>query len=148
MNKGRTCPNCGAALMPGDIFCGECGARPQASDYDAAPDASFADVPPITAEEPLAEEETGIEPPIGEYIPPPVSEKASNWNTLRIIIVVAAVGFLLLSLCLCSLGGLMLIPTDSTTAEEDQILAVLCFMPGVISCLLGIGAAYFGFRKR
>lgn len=149
MNKGRTCPNCGAALMPGDVFCGECGARLQAPDYGAVPDASLDGVPPIAAEEPLAEEETGIDPLIGEYIPPPVSEqKASDWNTLRIIVVVAAVGFLMLSLCLCSFGGLMLIPTDSTTVEEDQILAVLCFVPGVISCLLGIGAAYFGFRKR
>ena len=42
----------------------------------------------------------------------------------------------------------MLVPTDSMTAGEDIGFAVTCFAPGVILCLLGVGVAYFGFRKR
>ena len=139
----KTCPNCGAALMPSDIFCGECGVRVQDADYD--PD----DVPAEAVEEPLDEEQvSAAAPTAGEYVsPPPTEAKKGEWTTLRVIAVVVAVGFLLVSLCLCSLGGLMLIPSDSTSAEEVLLIAAICFAPGMILGLLGVGAAYFGFRK-
>lgn len=145
MSEERTCPNCGAALMPGDIFCGECGARIRAPEYDIAPDMPPDDVFPAVEEPALA-----AEPTAGQYIPPPPAvPKASDWTTSRIVAVVITAAFLLISLCLCSFGGLMLIPTEAaTTAEEDVMFAALCCVPGVISGLLGIGAAYFAFRKR
>lgn len=151
MSEEKTCPNCGAAMMPGDVFCGECGARVQAPAYDVAPATLPDDVSPQAVEEPPAEEPSlETEPAAGEYIPPPpVRQETNGSNAWRIVAIVAAVVFLLLSLCFCSFGGLVLIPTQEvTTAQEDKIYAALCFAPGVISGLLGIGAAYFSFKKR
>lgn len=146
MSEDRTCPNCGVALMPGDIFCGECGTRVRAPDSDIASDVPFKGVPPAAPQEPvLTARPTG-----GEYISsPPVEQKASDWTALRIVAIVVAVGFLLVSLCLCSFGGLALVPSETSTPGEDVGFATaLCFAPGVILGLLGIGAAYFGFRKQ
>lgn len=149
MSKDKTCPNCGAALMPGDVFCGECGARVQKDVYGTVD----IPAPPQVEQEPLADEQV-LTPnsAAGKYIPPPPAkdEKASDNTTLKVIIIVAAVVFLLVSLCLCSLGGLILIPTQETgTIEEDnRASAVVCCVPGVISGLLGVGAAYFALRKR
>jgi len=147
----KTCPNCGAALMPGDVFCGECGMRVQEADYGTAPASLPNDVSAGVLEEPLAREPTPVTAPtVGGYVsPPPAKEKESGWTAARIIAVVAAVGFLLGSLCLCSFGGLALIPTESTTRGEDLGFAMaLCFAPGVILGLLGVGAAYFGFKRQ
>ena len=146
----KTCPNCGAALMPGDIFCGECGMRMQEADYDVPPATPPDDVPAEAMEEPLVEGPVAVTvPAAGEYVPPPPAERRkSDWTAPRIITVVAAISLLLGSLCLCGLGGLMLVLTDSTTTGEDIGFAVTCFAPGVILCLLGIGVSYFGFRKR
>jgi hypothetical protein len=151
MSEDKTCPNCGAALMPGDVFCGECGVRVRAPDYDVASDVSFEDIPPTAPEEPSAEEPVlAEEPATGEYVaPPPVGQKASDWTALRIVSVVVAVGLLLVSLCLCSFGGFALIPSEDSVFKEDLGFAMaLCFAPGVILGLLGIAAAYFGFRKQ
>jgi hypothetical protein len=136
----KTCPKCGAALMPGDIFCGECGVRVREADYSAE------EIEEILKDEPLSiSESTAAE----SALPPPAVKKRSRWTTARIISVVLAVSLLLGSLCLCSLGGFALIPTESTTLEEDLGFAtVLCFAPGVISGLLGAGAAYFGIRRK
>ena len=155
MSKDRTCPNCGAALMPNDIFCGECGARAQVPDYDTVPDTLPDEVSPKSEEEPVPED-VGLsaQPTAGQYIPPPpAKEKADGKNILRIVAIVATVAFLLLSLCLCSLGAMLLfVPTESptpTTLEENvATTTILCFAPGIISGLLGAGAAYFGFKKR
>lgn len=152
MSEQTTCPNCGAALMPGDIFCGECGARVQTPAYDVAPAAPLEDVSPQPVEEPLSEEPgLAAEPPAGEYIPPPpLGKKASDWTASRIVAFIVAVVFLILSLCFCSLGGFALIPTEDYPTVGDSLgfATALCFVPGVILGLLGIGAAYFGFRKR
>jgi hypothetical protein len=151
MSEDKTCPNCGAALMPGDVFCGECGVRVRAPDYDVASDVPFEDIPPTAPEEPSAEEPVlAEEPAAGEYgAPPPAAQQASDWTALRIVAVVVAVGLLLLSLCLCSFGGFALIPSGDSVFEEDLGFALaLCFAPGVIVGLLGIAAAYFGFRKQ
>lgn len=151
MSEDKTCPNCGAALMPGDVFCGECGVRVRALDDDVAPDVPFEDIPPTAPEEPSAEEPVlAEEPSTGEYVaPPPAGQKESDWTALRIVAVVVAVGLLLLSLCLCSFGGFALIPSGDSVFEEDLGFALaLCFAPGVIVGLLGIAAAYFGFRKQ
>jgi len=151
MSQDKTCPNCGAALMPGDVFCGECGVRVRAPDYDVAPDVPFEDIPPAAPEEPSAEEPVlAEESATGEYVaPPPAAQQASDWTALRIVAVVVAVGLLLLSLCLCSFGGFALIPSGDSVFEEDLGFALaLCFAPGVILGLLGIAAAYFGFRKQ
>ena len=137
----KTCPKCGAALMPGDVFCGECGVRVKEADYSAE------EIENILKDEPLPTTDSTA----AEYAPPPSAvEKRSGWTTTRIITMVLAVGLLLGSLCLCSLGGgLVLIPTESTTFEEDLgFPTVLCFAPGAISGLLGAGAVYFGIRKR
>jgi len=154
MSKERTCPNCGAALMPNDIFCGECGARVQVPDYDIVPDTLPDDVSPKSEEEPVTED-VGLsaQTTAGQYIPPPpAKEKAGGRNTLRIVAIVATVAFLLVSLCLCSLGTMLIfVPTESstTTLEEDAaITTIFCFAPGIISGLLGAGAAYLGFKKR
>ena len=145
MSEERICPNCGAALMPGDIFCGECGARMRAPEYDIAPDTSADDVSPAAVEEPLPEEPTA-----GQYVPPPpIERKVSDWTALRIIGIVVAAGFLLVSLCLCSFGGFALFLSEPPLTDEGKLLfATICCAPGVISGLLGIGAAYFAFRKR
>lgn len=151
MSEDKTCPNCGAALMPGDIFCGECGVRVQAPDYDVASDVSFEGVSPTVLEEPSVEESVlAARPVAGEYVAPsPVGQKASDWTALRIVAIVVAVGLLLVSLCLCSFGGFALIPSGDSAVEEDLGFAIaLCFAPGVILGLLGIAAAYFGFRKQ
>lgn len=152
MSEERTCPNCGAALMPGDIFCGECGARVQGAVSDVAPDTLPDDVSPETVEESLFEEPDLVVPPAaGEYIPPPpVEQKTSGWTTLRVVAIAVAVGFLFLSLCLCSFGGFALLSNgdDYSTAENVGFAAAICLVPGVISGLLGIGAAYFGLRKQ
>ncbi len=147
----KTCPNCGAALMPGDIFCGECGMRVEEADYDVAPATPANGVSPEVMEESLLEEpDLAAEPTAGAYLPPPpVRQETSGWTVLRIAAIVVAVGFLLLSLCLCSLGGVSLIGESSPTAEENLgFVAAFCFAPGVILGLLGVGVAYFGFRKR
>jgi len=152
MSKEGTCSNCGAALMPADVFCGECGARVQAPDYDVAPDASLDSATPIATEEPSLEDEAGTAPTTGQYVSlPPVGERASDKpNALRAVLIVAAIGLLLISLCLCSFGGIMLIPDETYPTVEDNLpfAVALCFAPGVISGLLAAGAAYFGFRKR
>jgi uncharacterized Zn finger protein (UPF0148 family) len=154
MSKDRTCPNCGAALMPNDIFCGECGARVQTPAYDIVPDTLPDDVPPKSEEEPVPEDiGLSAQPTAGQHIPPPpAKDKASGRNILRIVVIVAAVAFLLVSLCLCSLGAMLIfVPTESptTTLEEDAaITTIFCFAPGIISGLLGAGAAYLGFKKR
>jgi len=147
----KTCPNCGAALMPGDVFCGECGMRVREADYDLASDSLPDDVPAEAVEETLADEPVPADMPVvSEVVPPPlVRERGGTETALRVIVIVLAVVFLLGSLCLCGLGGLLLIPTESTTSSEDIGFATaLCFAPGVISALLGGGAAYFAFRKR
>jgi hypothetical protein len=152
MSQEGTCPNCGAALMPADVFCGECGARVQVPDYDDAPDASLDSVIPVATEEPLREDEAGAAPTIAQYVsPPPIGEKASDKpNAWRAVLIVAAIGLLLVSLCLCSFGGLMLIPDETYPTVQDNLpfAVTLCFAPGVIAGLLAAGAAYFGFRKR
>lgn len=151
MSEDKTCPNCGAALMPGDVFCGECGVRVRTPDYDVASDALVEDIPPTAPEKPSAEEPVlAEESSTGEYVaPPPVGKKAGDWTTLRIVSVVVAVGLLLVSLCLCSFGGFALIPSEDSVFKEDLGFAMaLCFAPGVILGLLGIAAAYFGFRKQ
>jgi len=143
---GKTCSNCGAALMPGDVFCGECGARVRAPEYDPSPEIAVVDIAP----------EVETEPRAGEYIPPPPAETQSGVSNsdggktaLRIVAVVVAVGFLLFALCFCSLGGLSLIPSEEySTAENLGFASALCFAPGIIFGLLGIGAAWLGFRKR
>jgi hypothetical protein len=146
----KTCPNCGAALMPGDIFCGECGMRVQEADHDLASAPLPDDVSVNAAEEPLAKGPALVaEPTAGEYIPPPpAEERKSDWTAPRVLAIVVAVSFLLLSLCLCGLGGLMLIPSDSTATEEDLLFAMFCFAPGAILGLLGAGVAYFGLKRR
>ena len=146
MSEERTCPSCGAALMPSDIFCGDCGARVQAPTFSAASDEALDDVSPEVAGIPLA-----TEPTAGEYIPPPpVKRETSGDTALRIVVIVLAVGFLIASLCFCSLGGFALVPTEEypTVAEDFGFATALCFVPGVILGLLGAGAAYFGFRRR
>jgi len=151
MSDDKTCPHCGAALMPGDVFCGGCGMRVQTPDYDAPPNGSFEDISLAVQEEPsAAEPAVAAKPLAGEVVsPPPARQKAGDWTALRIAAIVVAVGLLLVSLCLCSFGGLALISSGDYPFEEDLGFATaLCFAPGVISALLGIGAAYFGFRKR
>jgi hypothetical protein len=146
MSEERTCPNCGAALMPSDIFCGECGARVQTPTYSTAPDEALDDASSEFAGIPLA-----AEPTAGEYIPPPPAKRETSGDTaLRIVVIVLAVGFLIASLCFCSFGGFALIPTEEspTVAENFGFATTLCFVPGVILGLLGAGAAYWGFRKR
>ncbi len=150
MSGDKTCLNCGAALMPGDVFCGECGARVRAPAYDAPPDAP-PDVSPAVVKEPPAEEPVlTVEPSAGDYIPPPpVKEKSDGDTVLRVVAIVIAVSFLLVSLCLCGIGALALIPSEENTfAEMLGPSTFLCFAPGGVVGLLGIGAAYFGLRKR
>ncbi len=144
MSTDKTCSNCGAALMPGDIFCGECGIRVQAPDYDAAPHAPLDEPLPVAAQELPAEEEP-IAPPQPTLAAPPKTDSENVW---RIIAFIVAVVLLLSALCLCSLGSLVLIPTTETeTLRENLGPAALCCIPGIISGLLGAGAAYFGLKK-
>jgi hypothetical protein len=114
MSEGKTCPSCGAALMPGDIFCGECGVRVQTPDYDRPLNGSSEDISPSVQEEPSVEEPAVAAKPLaGEYVSPPsASQKAGDWTASRIVAIVVAVGFLLTSLCLCGFGGLALIPSS------------------------------------
>jgi hypothetical protein len=151
MSEERNCPNCGAALMPGDIFCGECGARVQESAYAAAPAEAFDDASSEAAREPLVQEpRLAAEPTAGEYIPPPPAPgKAEGWDVMQILTIVAAAGFLLASACLCCGAGLALVPTESyPTLEENLGFSAICFVPGVILGLVGVGAAYLGFKRR
>lgn len=145
MSDEKTCPNCGAALMPGDIFCGECGSRVQASAYDAAAE-------PLAKEpSPAVEEAEPVpEPAAVEYMPPPAAEPtAGGSQAVRIVAIVVAVGLLLLSLCLCSFGAISLFSesSDMTRGENLGFALAICFAPGVIVGLLGAGAAYFGFKR-
>jgi hypothetical protein len=120
-------------------------------DHDVASDVPFEGVSPTALEEPSAEEPVlAAKPATGEYVAPsPAGQKTSDWTALRIVAIVVAVGLLLVSLCLCSFGGFALIPSGDYTVEEDLGFAIaLCFAPGVILGLLGIAAAYFGFRKQ
>lgn len=152
MSEEKTCPNCGAALMPGDVFCGECGARTKAPTPGVAQAASPDDVFYETEDMPPAKmPHLAAEPTAGEYIPPPPAKRErSSGDALRIVAIVVAVVFLLLSLCFCSLGGLMLVPTEDYPTVVDSLpyATPLCFLPGVFFGLLGLGAAYFGFRKQ
>ena len=125
--------------------------RAKEADYDVAPATPTNGVSPEVMEESLLEEpDLAAEPTAGAYIPPPpVRQETSGWTVLRIVAIVVAVGFLLLSLCLCSFGGLSLVGESNLTAEENLgFAAALCFAPGVILGLLGVGTAYFGFRKQ
>jgi len=151
MSTDKTCSNCGAALMPGDIFCGECGIRVQALDYDvAAPNAPLNAPLSVSAQELPVEEET-IAPPrpmLGDDAPPfAAPSKTGSENVGRAIVIIVAVVLLLSALCLCSLGSLVLVPTETETLGENLGPASLCCIPGIISGLLGAGAAYFGLRK-
>jgi len=145
MSNDRTCPNCGAALMPADVFCGECGMRTAPDEQPAAPPPP-ADTSAAAEQEPLPE----TEPSAGAYLPPePAKSQGDSSTVIRIVAIVAAASFLVASLCFCSLGVLALMgESDLTTQENVGFATALCFAPGVILGLLGLGAGWLAFRKR
>ncbi|MCR4408173.1 MAG: zinc ribbon domain-containing protein [Anaerolineae bacterium] len=115
------CPNCGAEIAPGDVFCGNCGKM-------VLPEESTAPPPP---------------PPVP---PPPPADRTRKAMTIGIILVIAGV-----VLCLAGVGIGAVVAFagqgEDLSLAESVTGSVLCCMtplalPGVIMAVIG-GVVWF-----
>lgn len=115
------CPECGAEVVPGDVFCGNCGNM-------VLPDESTAPSPP----------------------PPPAATSTTDRNrrTVTISIILVVVGIVL---CLAGLGigvaGTFAGQGDDLSLAESASVSALCCLtpfalPGVILAAIG-GVMWF-----
>jgi hypothetical protein len=130
MNQATQCQNCGAALGEEDIFCGECGAP----HLPAAEVGESGVTEPPPAPEPDVTEPSPDLPPTPEpELPAEAKPPASSDTGWRLAIVV--LGVLGALACLAGLLAFLIVGSvggDTTTKQEDWLIAALC-------CLLPVG---------
>jgi hypothetical protein len=128
MAEAVQCENCGAVLLPEDVFCGECGAP--------RPSMPQPDEPLLTSQ---ATAETAPVPPSPVPPAPPVPSAGrpslsgeKGWRTAFIaLVVLGAIA------CVVGIAAFLIfgsIPGENTTPQEDWIYATIC-------CLLPIGGS-------
>lgn len=126
------CDNCGAILLPEDIFCGECGApRPSSARPSGLPPRPAMKHPPSVS--PLRSAKS--------------SEPGFYWAFI-ILVILGAIA------CLIGLATFLLFGftgTETFTTEENWLYAtLLCLLPigGAGAVLLGVGAFIWFTRLR
>lgn len=140
------CENCGAVLLPEDIFCGECGAPNPSSEAPGEP-AAAPPAPPVTEPKPKP-------PPFIPPTPPdakPSFSAKSGWRAAFIALLVLGAIACLVGLAAFFIFGSM--PSEATTPREDWIFAAICCLlpvggTGGLLLIAGLAVWYTRVRRR
>jgi hypothetical protein len=125
MTASMQCENCGAVLLPEDVFCGECG----------APRPSQAEVDESTTEEPSVSQlpdEPLVAEAMLEALAQPSSSSETRWRVAAVVLVVLGALACIAGIAAFLLFGLT--PSETSTPQEDWLFSTIC-------CLLPIGGS-------